>query len=130
MEIKQIKPTSDQMVQILKYPKNTPLVMVNIIKFKDKTGNGNETGKEAYAKYFNNVQPFAAKAGLRLIWKGKVASTLIGDSTDEPHVIFLAEYPSVDHFLAMITNPEYQKVAQSRTIALEFGGLIACTTDM
>ena len=130
MEIKQIKPTPEQMARLMKYPKNTPLVMVNIVKFKVKTGNGDETGKEAYAKYFKKVQPFIAKAGVKLIWKGKVESTVIGDSNDEPHVIFLAEYPSVNHFLAMVQNPEYQKVGQSRTMALEFGGLIACKTEM
>ena len=130
MEINQIKPTPEQMAALMKYPKNTPLVMVNIVKFKAKTGNGNETGQEAYAKYFKEVRPFIAKAGVKLIWKGKVASTVIGDSNDEPHVIFLAEYPSVNHFLAMVQDPEYQKVGQNRTMAIEFGGLIACTTEM
>ena len=41
-------------------------------------------------------------------------------------MIFLVEYPSVEHFLKMIADPEYQKIANDRTIALEYGGLIAC----
>lgn len=130
MEITQIKPTAKQMQELMKYPKNTPLVMVNILRFKEKTGNGNETGQEGYAKYYNNVSSFATKAGVKIIWKGKVISMVVGTSKDEPHVIFLAEYPSIDHFLNLISNPEYQKVASSRTVALEYGGLIACTTEM
>jgi uncharacterized protein (DUF1330 family) len=130
MQLSQVNPSQQQMAQLLTYPKNTPLVMVNIIKFKDKTENGKETGQEAYARYFKNVQPFVSKSNAKLIWKGIVSSTVVGDSIDEPNMIFLVEYPSVDHFLEMVSNPDYQKVATDRTIALEYGGLIACQTAM
>jgi uncharacterized protein (DUF1330 family) len=130
MEIKHIKPTAKQMQELMKFPKNTPLVMINILRFKAKTGNGDETGREAYARYFKKVNSFAIKAGVRIIWKGKVSSMVIGDSKGVPHVIFLAEYPSVDHFLGLLSNPEYQKVANGRTVALEYGGLIACATEL
>jgi len=43
-------------------------------------------------------------------------------------MVFLVEYPTVDHFLKMVANPAYQKIANDRTIALEYGGLIACQT--
>ena len=128
MQLTQIRPSDEQMTKLMAYPKDTPLVMVNIIKFKETTENGNETGQEAYARYFKNVQPFVAKAKATLIWKGAVATTVIGDSKDQPNMIFLVEYPSVNHFLEMVSNPEYQKVANDRTIALEYGGLIACQT--
>jgi len=129
MQLTQVRPTEEQMAQLTTYPKNTPLVMVNIIKFKTKTGSTNETGAEAYARYFKNVQPFVVQAQAKLIWKGQVATTVIGDSNNQPHMIFLVEYPSIEHFLKMVSNPEYQKIAQDRTIALEYGGLIACTTQ-
>lgn len=130
MQLTQVQPSQEQISQLKNYPKNIPLVMVNIIKFKSQIENGNETGGEAYARYFKNAQPFVAKANAKLIWKGAVASTVIGDSQDEPDMIFLIEYPSVDHFLGMISDPEYQKVAKDRTIALEYGGLIACQTTL
>ena len=126
MQLTQVHPTQNQMTQLMAYPKNTPLVMVNIIKFKPKTANENETGKEAYARYFKNVQPFVIQSGAKLIWKGAVATTVIGDTKNQPDMIFLVEYPSVDHFLKMVSNSEYQRIANDRTIALEYGGLIAC----
>ena len=129
MQLTQTSPTQEQLAQLMAYPKNTPVVMVNILKFKAKVEDTNKTGAEIYARYLKNVQPFIAKVQAKLIWKGKVASTVIGDSLDVPNVILLVEYPSVEHFLSMASNPEYQKVAQDRTIALEYGGLIACTTD-
>ena len=126
MLLNHVKPSKDQMDKLMGYPKNTPLVMLNILKFKDKTGNENETGKEAYSRYFRNARPFIEQSNAKLIWKGAVATTVIGDSEKEPDMIFLVEYPSVDHFLKMVSDPEYQKIANDRTIALEYGGLIAC----
>lgn len=128
MQLTQVAASQEQIAQLMKYPRDTPIVMTNIIKFKVITENGDETGQQAYMRYFKNVQPFIATANAKLIWKGTVASTVIGDSNDQPDMILIVEYPSVDHFLQMATNPEYQKVAIDRTIALEYGGLIACKT--
>ncbi len=128
MQLTQIKPSEEQIAHIMAYPKNTPVTMVNIIRFREKTENGEETGKEAYARYYKNAQEFVIRSKAKLIWKGAVATTVIGDSNKQPDMIFLVEYPSVDHFLKMIADPAYQKIAGDRSIALEYGGLIACQT--
>ncbi len=128
MHLTQVSPSKEQMAQLMAYPKDTPIVMTNIIKFKSITENGNETGQEAYMRYFKNVQPFVAKAEATLIWKGTVSTTVIGDSQNAPDMIFLVEYPTVHHFLNMVSNPEYQKITVDRIMALEYGGLIACKT--
>lgn len=124
----QIQPTEAQIAQLKTYPKNIPVVMLNILKFKARAIT-NETGQEAYARYFKNAGPFVAEAGAKLIWKGNVHTSLIGDLDNQPHIVFLVEYPSVAHFFAMVSNPAYQKIANDRSIALEFGGLIACQTS-
>lgn len=128
MHLTQVNPTKDQIAQLLAYPKDTPIVMTNIIKFKLTTENGKESGQEAYMRYFKNVQHLVAKAEATLIWKGTVATTVIGDSQNAPDMIFLVEYPTVQHFLNMVSNPEYQKITIDRTMALEYGGLIGCKT--
>ena len=130
MNLKQKNPTQEQLAELMAYPKNTPLVMLNILKFRLKTEKGDQTGQEAYASYFEKAAPFVAKSGAKLIWKGKVASTVIGDSQNQPDLVFLVEYQSVSDFLEMIANPEYQKITHDRTIALEYGGLIACQTEL
>ncbi|PHS65638.1 MAG: DUF1330 domain-containing protein [Flavobacterium sp.] len=123
----QISPTDQQFAHLQSYPKNTPLVMLNVLRFKSTTST-NETGQEVYARYFKNAQPFVVESGAKLIWKGEVHTVLIGDSENAPHLAFLVEYPSVDHFFGMVMNPEYQKIASDRGLALEYGGLIACQT--
>ena len=93
----QISPTDAQLEKLQSYPQNTPLVMLNILKFKAKTST-NETGQEVYARYYKNAAAFVEKSGAKLIWKGQVHNTLIGDSDQQPHIVFLVEYPSVNHF--------------------------------
>ena len=121
----QVSPTDAQLAKLQAYPHNTPLVMLNILKFKAQTST-NETGQEVYARYLKNAIPFAEKAGAKVIWKGQVYNTVIGNSDNQPHMILLVEYPTVNHFFALVSNPEYQKIAGDRSIALEYGGLIAC----
>lgn len=121
----QVSPTNAQISELQNYPQNTPLVMLNILRFKERA-NSDETGQEVYTRYFKNATPFVEKYGAKLIWKGQVHSTVIGDSDNQPHIVFLVEYPSANHFFAMISNPGYQKIAGDRSLALEYGGLIAC----
>ena len=121
----QVSPTDKQIVELQAYPKDTPLVMLNVLKFKAQV-NTSETGKEVYARYLKNALPFVEQVGAKLVWKGTVYNTVIGNSENQPQLIFLVEYPTVNHFFNLIRNPEYQKIAIDRSIALEYGGLIAC----
>lgn len=129
MFLNQVSPSNSQLAELQSYPKDTPIVMFNILRFKAKTST-NETGEEVYARYFKNASAFMKNSGAKLIWKGKVHTTVIGDSELQPQVVFLIEYPTVNRFFKMISDPEYQKIAKERSLALEYGGLLACqTTD-
>ncbi len=124
----QIHPTPEQFRHLLdNYPKDEPVVMINIIRYKDRTDDG-ETGEMAYARYGQNVLPFLKKAGGKLLWRGDVNHTIIGSSENQPHIVLLVQYPSIQKFIEMSTDPEYLKIAQDRTLGLEYGGLLASTT--
>jgi len=125
----QIHPTPEQFKALVaNYPKDQPVTMINILRYKDKTGNGEETGEMAYARYGQNVLPFLKKAGGRLLWRGDVHATVIGDGSQQPQVVLLVEYPSIQNFIDMTTDPEYIKIAKDRTLGLEYGGLMASST--
>ena len=125
----QIHPTKEQLQAIIKeYPKGQPVVMINILRYKDKTENGEETGEAAYARYGQNVLPFMKKVGARLLWRGDVKHTVIGAASGQPHVMLLVEYPSIQKFIEMTSDPAYIKAAKDRTLGLEYGGLMASTT--
>lgn len=125
----QLHPTPEQFKALVaNYPKDQPVTMINILRYKDKTGNGEETGEMAYARYGQNVLPFLKKAKARLLWRGDVHATVIGDGSQQPQVVLLVEYPSIQNFIDMTTDPEYIKIAKDRTLGLEYGGLMASTS--
>ena len=45
MQLTQVSASQEQIAQLMKYPKDTPIVMTNIIKFNAITKNGDETGQ-------------------------------------------------------------------------------------
>ncbi len=110
------------------YPADTPVVMINILKFKDKSGKGEESGREAYGRYSKNVAPLLAKVGGKVLWAGNVNQTVIGDTADQPDTVLIVQYPSKQAFISMSTSNEYRAISEDREIALEYGGLLASST--
>ena len=122
----QILAKKEAVVDFIKnYPSQTPVVMVNILKFKAKSGNGDETGEKAYNRYGRNTAPLLAKVGGQLLFAGTVNKTLIGDYSTQPDRILIVRYPSKEAFIEMTTSKEYQAISHDREIALEYGGLLA-----
>jgi len=113
---------------IKNYPSNTPVVMLNILRFKAKSGKGDQTGKESYKEYSKAVAPLLAKVGGKSLWAGNVKKTIIGDNNAEPQMILVVQYPSKEAFIEMSTSEEYAKISHLRELALEYGGLIATET--
>lgn len=125
----QVVATSEQIQALVKdYPKDSPIAMVNILKFKETADNGKESGQAAYQRYFQNMQPLLAKAGARILWSGQVNMTVIGDTKEQPDMVAIVEYPSVQNFIEMATSDDYQKVKGDREIALTYGGLLASSS--
>ena len=125
----QVTASKEEFVKFIKeYPSNTPITMVNILKFKDKSGRGDETGKEAYLKYSKNMEPLVKAAEGKVLWMGNMTQTIIGDYSTQPDMILIVSYPSKEHFIAMCTTPEYEEISKDRKLALEYGGLIASNT--
>jgi len=117
-----------------------PIHMLNLVKFKPQAeyDDGRKaTGAEAYAAYGRESAPVFDRLGGRIVWRGRMEHMLIGPATGEEwDLCFIAEYPSVEEFAAMIKDPEYREamvhrqagVADSRLIRmnpLETGGNFA-----
>lgn len=129
MKISKIDPTRESIKALAsEYPKDTPVTMLNILKFKAKVDGSDETGIDAYKRYGSNATKHLKEAGAKIIFAGEVKNVVIGDTDDMAHQILLVQYPSVKHFLDMAMSPAYQAITHDRTMALEYGGLIACQT--
>lgn len=105
-----INPTRDQFKQLMALPYKGPIVMVNLLKFKE------EGGVESYARYESIASRFVQELGGRLIYRGDYLMPVIGgDDWDE---ILIVEYPSIAAFIEMQRNKEYQAAVPFRTDAL------------
>ena len=125
----QVTPSKEEFVDFIKnYPSGKEVVMINILKFKEKSGNGDETGQEAYRRYSANMTGLMVKAGAKILWGGKVDRTIIGDYSNQPDMIIIVSYPNKESFITMSTTPEYEEISKDRKIALEYGGLMASST--
>lgn len=105
-----IHPSSEQLAAFGKAPVEGPIFMLNLLKFKPGGG------AESYAKYGEAVAPFLDKVHARVVYSGKSLLTVIGE--DAWDLVILVEYPSREAMFSMITDAEYQKIAQHRTDAL------------
>lgn len=106
-----IMPTEDQFKQLMSQEYKGPIVMVNLLKFKP------DGGAESYKKYYEGTKELMmGKAITRAVYRGDGLMTVIGG--EECDQIALYEYPSIETFIDMNRNKEYQALVHYRTEAL------------
>jgi uncharacterized protein (DUF1330 family) len=105
--------------------KTGPVVMLNLLKFKERADSGDVSGRESYNRYGRDVVPMVEKLGGRILWHGKADQSLIGD--EDWDAIALVEYPSRKAFLEMAMSQQMREVHGNREAGLERTVLIACT---
>ncbi len=122
-------PEPGQFEELMKGPQDTPVVMVNLLKFKDQADGGNEgmTGVESYMKYGENMRKFVESKGGRFIWSGRVDSMVLGESDVDFDVIALVEYPNRKAFVEIATSAHVREIGQDRGKGLLGQWLIATT---
>lgn len=119
-----VQPNEEQMKGFLEGDADTPIYMVNLLKFKEKAEyeDGRETdltGQEAYAIYGQEVQGHLAKVGGKGVFGGKVNRLMLGEVEDLWDMVAIAMYPSKKAMLKMITDPDYIESAKHRAAGLE-----------
>ncbi len=105
MELNQMGPTPEQMQKFLALP-DRPVVMVNLLKFKDAAG------AKSYSKYGQAMQKILEDIGAELIFSGQCQTTLIGGA--EWDSVALVRYPNARSLLKMTQLPEYRQASVHR----------------
>ncbi len=128
MKIAQM-PEGEQIQKLMQGPEDTPVVMVNLLSFKQQADGGNEgmTGAESYMRYGQAMRKFVESKGGRFIWSGRVDSMLIGESDVDFQVVALVEYPSRKAFVEIATSAHVAEIGKDRTKGLAGQWLIATT---
>jgi uncharacterized protein (DUF1330 family) len=125
-----IEPTPHQFERLASSEDTGPVVMLNLLRFKDHADGIDAadriTGAEAYARYGAAVAPHLARVGGRVLSMMQPQESVIGPEHGEWDLVLVAEYPSRAAFLEMISDPGYLEVHGHRAAALADSRLIAC----
>lgn len=115
--------TPEQFAALGARPAKAPVLMVNLLKFKQPGG------EERYLQYGREVAPHLQRVGANIRYAGTAPAIIIGEG-ERPwwDAILIVEYPTPAAFIEMVTDADYAKVHEHRAAALERGDLIATST--
>jgi uncharacterized protein (DUF1330 family) len=123
-----LTPTQPQIERLLAADSGEPVVMLNLLRFKERAEGIDEGmgGREAYLLYGEKAAPFLAAVGGRVLDALAAGEVVIGPEQSEWDLAILVEYPSRARFMEMASNPDYLQIHAHREAALADSRLIAC----
>lgn len=127
-----INPTREQFDAFKALPRDTPILMLNLIRLKKTAvyADGETcSGAEAYRRYGQHSGPIFRKLGGEILWRGHQECMLTGPADKHWDIAFVARYPDAGAFLAMVTDPDYQAIVHHRTLAVADSRLIRFGED-
>ncbi len=127
------QPTPEQVQAFLARGTDTPVCMVNLLKFKPEATYDADrpeaaeklTGQEAYARYGVEVSKILAKLGAKTLFAGPANGMLIGAADWD--MVAIVQYPSRAVMIGMGTSAEYQAIHYHRDAGLAHQLLIDTT---
>lgn len=102
--------------------------LLNLIRLKqtaDYSDGGKVSGRETYEEYSRISAPVLARLGGRIAWRGAFDLTMVGPSGEAWDICFVAEYPSVEAFVALMRDPEYREAMTHRQAAVADSRLVS-----
>jgi uncharacterized protein (DUF1330 family) len=86
-----------------------PIVMLNLMRFHDRSLDGEGSGWDAYLRYSALTVPMIKERGGTLLWTGNPKAIALGPQAgNQWDYLALVYYPSVAAFIDMMTSPEYE----------------------
>jgi len=86
-------------------------VMVNLMRFRARSLDGDGSGWDAYLRYSALTVPMIKARGGTLLWTGEARAVALGEAdSNRWDYLALVYYPSVDAFLDMMTSADYDRV--------------------
>jgi uncharacterized protein (DUF1330 family) len=88
-----------------------PVVMLNLMRFRDRSLDGDGSGWDAYLRYSALTVPMIKAHGGTLLWTGSAKAVALGATQgNEWDYLALVRYPSVAAFIDMMTSADYEKI--------------------
>jgi uncharacterized protein (DUF1330 family) len=106
-----IDPTGADLKQYLADDPGGPVVMLNLLRYKDG-------GEESYREYGRRTQEFLVKVGGEVLYAGDGSTALVAEDGQAWDAVLVVRYPSRRAFCDMVADRDYQTVTHLRTQAL------------
>ena len=86
-----------------------PVVMVNLMRFRERSLDGCGSGWDAYLRYSALTVPMIKARGGTLLWTGDAKAVALGEPDDHQwDYLALVYYPTVAAFIDMMTSKDYE----------------------
>ena len=86
-----------------------PVVMVNLMRFRERSLDGDGSGWDAYLRYSALAVPMIKARGGTLLWTGDAKAVALGQQHGHQwDYLALVYYPSVAAFIDMMTSEDYE----------------------
>lgn len=86
-----------------------PVVMVNLMRFRERSLDGDGSGWDAYLRYSALTVPMIKARGGTLLWTGDAKAVALGEvDANQWDYLALVYYPEVAAFIDMMTSAEYE----------------------
>lgn len=127
-----IQPSSEQMSALASGDPEQPLVMINLLKYRDVAAYPDDadfpacSGKEAYLRYGAVAMQKVMGLGGKLLLGVPMQQVFIGNENDEWDDVMIVYYPSRRAFLTMLRMPDYQAAHVHRDAGLLRTRLLQC----
>jgi uncharacterized protein (DUF1330 family) len=107
-----------------------PIVMVNLMRFRERSLDGNGTGWDAYLRYSALTVPMIKARGGTLLWTGEAKAVALGAQEGKQwDYLALVYYPSVAAFIDMMTSADYESLSDPHRRNGCAEHLIICTGE-
>lgn len=94
--------------QLRALPDDAPVVMLNLMRFRDRSLDGNGSGWDAYLRYSALTIKLIKARGGTIIWTGDAEAVALGVPEQRRwDYVALVRYPTRAAFLGMMTSHEY-----------------------
>jgi len=89
---------------------SAPVVMVNLMRFRERSLDGAGSGWDAYLRYSALTVPMIKARGGTLLWTGDAKTVALGpQGGNQWDYVALVYYPSVAAFVDMMTSQDYER---------------------
>jgi hypothetical protein len=90
--------------------RDQPVVMLNLMRFRAHSLDGDGSGWDAYLRYSALTVPMIKARGGTLLWTGNAKAVALGvEAGNRWDYVALVYYPTVAAFIDMMTSAEYEQ---------------------